>query len=151
MWCNNFLSPSLWRRRSSASMAAPQTTPTPSITAVQPRCTERRFGSKQTLHCPNTAQMWVSTKWNQFGGQILSCIDAVSRRLPGFVDKATVLFCLLYKPKHHKNALSAFDLWQVKTLHSSVVSAINDFNSACCLTHKSSDRTCRLSHFLSHS
>uniref|UniRef100_A0A3B4YZE4 ADP-ribosylation factor GTPase-activating protein 2 n=1 Tax=Stegastes partitus TaxID=144197 RepID=A0A3B4YZE4_9TELE len=45
------------RRPSSASMAAPQTTPTPSTTVVQPRCTGRRFGSRQMLHCPNMAQM----------------------------------------------------------------------------------------------
>lgn len=45
------------RRRSFASMAAPRTTPTPSTTAAQPRCTERRSDSSPTLLCLNMAQM----------------------------------------------------------------------------------------------
>uniref|UniRef100_A0A3Q2CZ88 ADP-ribosylation factor GTPase-activating protein 2 n=1 Tax=Cyprinodon variegatus TaxID=28743 RepID=A0A3Q2CZ88_CYPVA len=41
------------RRPSSVSTAAPPTTPTPSTTAVPPRCTGRRFGSWPTQRCPN--------------------------------------------------------------------------------------------------
>uniref|UniRef100_A0A3B3HDZ1 ADP-ribosylation factor GTPase-activating protein 2 n=1 Tax=Oryzias latipes TaxID=8090 RepID=A0A3B3HDZ1_ORYLA len=44
------------RRLSSASMAAPQRTPTPSTTAARPRCTGRRSGSWRTLLCPSTEQ-----------------------------------------------------------------------------------------------
>uniref|UniRef100_A0A667WNY2 ADP-ribosylation factor GTPase-activating protein 2 n=1 Tax=Myripristis murdjan TaxID=586833 RepID=A0A667WNY2_9TELE len=39
------------------SMAAPRMTPTPSTTAVPPKCTERRFDSRPTPHYPNMAQM----------------------------------------------------------------------------------------------
>lgn len=71
---------SVWRRPSSVSMAAPRTTPTPSTTAAQPRCTGRRSGSWPTQRCLNMEQTWVllihaAQEWSDYNPNICRRVE----------------------------------------------------------------------------